>query len=606
MTFLSPWFLIGSMLVALPIIIHLWFKKRLRKIQFSSLTFLKMSEAKRFGWLRLREILTLISRCLFIACLVLSLARPRLQRAIFGTSRTASVALLIDNSYSMYYRDNFSQAKIKALEVIDRYSDQSQFMVLPMCQSSQDNTPFWANKRSVSSLIETLSLSYKTGSVFDALSSDQWKDARYDVERIYLGDGQAVAFVDYPDTMPLLYWIRLSAEENAGISDVSLADPIALPEKTYGVIVTVQNHSHSPWQGNIAIQESAYVQEIPCTIAPRSGRKIPVTLPHTLTHGTFHLETDSLDPDNKYYFSFWIPREIRILIVGDNPFIQKALQTGDVIRTPFNVTNTDRLGTTDARLFDIIIICGNVVITSADRSMLEHILREQTSGILFLLGKSIDPQLVMFLAPYCTVSDYIDPSGYVTIDWINYENSLFSIFRDESSLKAAKIYNYWSLTSKSGILARLTDDHPLIISKNNLTIISTDLVPSSTDIVYKTAFIPLLYRLIMSSVQPDYDLNQYVGSVNQLIDPVRSPTGEILHYQSEFTIPGQYTTGDTIISINVIAEEGDIKPLGSDVARSLNITPIKADDLIGKDLSLFFLICALAFLLFEVLLLLLR
>ena len=244
MTFLSPWFLLGGMFTLVPIIIHLWFKKRLRKLRFSSLTFLKTSEAKRFGWLRLREFLVLVSRCLFIACIAMSLARPRLRQPLIGTTRTASVALLLDNSYSMHYRDNFLRAKEIALDVLDRYSNQSQFMIVPVCgrTSGDDHTLFWTNKPSAIAMIESTGLTFSMGSIAQTLSPLPWDEAHYPIDRIYIGDGQAVSFLDYPDSIGLLYWIQLPADHNCGITRVALADPMIVPEETYEILVTLQNY----------------------------------------------------------------------------------------------------------------------------------------------------------------------------------------------------------------------------------------------------------------------------------------------------------------------------------------------------------------------------
>ena len=103
MTFLHPLYLLGISLIAVPIIIHLWFKKRLKKIPFSTLRFLKKSEAKKFGWLKFREILILVLRCLFITFLFLCLAKPQIKGKFFGAGRLSSVILFIYNSYSMAY-----------------------------------------------------------------------------------------------------------------------------------------------------------------------------------------------------------------------------------------------------------------------------------------------------------------------------------------------------------------------------------------------------------------------------------------------------------------------------------------------------------------------
>lgn len=608
MTFLSPLVLIGSILALVPVIVHLWFRKRLHRIPFSSLTFLKTAEAKRFGWLRLREILILISRCCFIACLVLSLARPRVQRPVFGTSRTASIILLFDNSYSMQYGDNFPRARSMAQKIIDQCSPQSEIMVVPLCRPLTDNAHgvFWTNKRSAHALLGSIDLTYKKGTVFDALSSCSWQDARYPVERIYVGDGQVVAFTGYPDTMPPLMWVQIPIGNNCGITGISLSDPIALPAETYDLAIAVQNYGANRWEGMIALQESTFAHEIPCTIAPRSEQLFDITLPRTLRYGTVFLEHDSIAPDNAYYFSYRPPQVIRILITGTNRFITSGLLTGNMLNAPFFIKNVARLGDVDARSYDVIIICGNARMSSAERAMLEHLAAQHTSSIICLLGRTIDPHMIAFLTPYCTVGEHIDPAGYVTLDYIDYDHPVFNIFRDDPTLKTSKVYDYWSLSTTADIRARITDDHPFIIAKNKVTIIGTDLVPQSTDLVYKTAFIPLLFRLIMIGMQPDIDLEQEVGTINTITAPLRAPTGEFIAEGYEFLTPGLYVSGDTVIAVNVAPKEGNSATIASEAARLLHIIPVDASDFTGTDLNFLFLMCALAFLLFEVVMLLIR
>ncbi|MBN2620938.1 BatA domain-containing protein [candidate division WOR-3 bacterium] len=608
MTFLSPWVLIAGIFALLPVIIHLWFKKRLRRIPFSSLIFLKTAEAKRFGWLRLREILILISRCCFIACLVLSLARPRVQRPVLSTSRTASVILLVDNSYSMFYGNNFSRARTLAQQVIDQCSAQSEIMIVPLCRARADSThhPFWSNKRSAYALLDAIDLTYKKGNVFDALLSCSNQEARYPVDRIYVGDGQAVAFAGYPDTMPPLLWVQLLLGHNCGLTRMSLSDPIAMPEETYDCIITVQNYGANRWDGMISLQGSEFSQEIPCAIDPRTEHLFNVTLPRTLRHGAAFLEHDSIVPDNAFYFSFPAPRDIRILIKGTNRFITNGLQTGNMLSAPFFIKNVRRLGEVDARSYDVIIICGDATLTPAECALLEHIAAQQTSSIICLLGGTIDPQMRAFLKPYCGIGDHIDPVGYLTLDWIDYDHPVFSIFRNDPTITTSKVYDYWLLSGSADIRARITDDHPFIISKNTVTIIGTDLMPQSTDLVYKTAFIPLLFRLIMIGIQPDIALQQTIGAINPITTPLKTPTGEFIAEGGEFLMPGLYVSGDTVIAVNVDPEEGNSALIGNKAAQLLHITPVTTGDLAGSDLNIFFLMCALAFLLFEVIMLLIR
>lgn len=102
MSFLNPLFLFGLAAAAIPILIHLFTRRRPRERRFSSLEFLSEVNQSEIRRLRLRQWLLLLLRTLAVACLALALARPAVRGAI-GPQRTAAttVVVLADRSGSM-------------------------------------------------------------------------------------------------------------------------------------------------------------------------------------------------------------------------------------------------------------------------------------------------------------------------------------------------------------------------------------------------------------------------------------------------------------------------------------------------------------------------
>ena len=108
MTFLNPLLLLGLAAAAIPLIIHLFNFRRPRKIDFSSLAFLKELQKSTMQRVRIKQILLLILRMLAIACLALAFARPTLIGGLggaLGKRASSSMAIVIDNSRSMQLRD---------------------------------------------------------------------------------------------------------------------------------------------------------------------------------------------------------------------------------------------------------------------------------------------------------------------------------------------------------------------------------------------------------------------------------------------------------------------------------------------------------------------
>ncbi len=102
MSFLNPLFLFGLAAAAVPILIHLFTRRRPREMRFPSLEFLSEVNRSEIRRLRLRQWLLLLLRTLAVAALALAISRPAL-RGTAGLARNASttVVALVDRSASM-------------------------------------------------------------------------------------------------------------------------------------------------------------------------------------------------------------------------------------------------------------------------------------------------------------------------------------------------------------------------------------------------------------------------------------------------------------------------------------------------------------------------
>ncbi len=103
MTFLNPLYLFGLFAAGIPIVIHLLTRKRPKRIEFSSVEFLREVNVAQLRRFRLRELLLLALRVLAIALLSLALARPAVRGAV-GPGRSAAASSVVppmDRSASM-------------------------------------------------------------------------------------------------------------------------------------------------------------------------------------------------------------------------------------------------------------------------------------------------------------------------------------------------------------------------------------------------------------------------------------------------------------------------------------------------------------------------
>ncbi len=130
MAFGNPLLLWGLVAAALPILIHLFYRRRPRPTPFAAIDFILRARRETERRLRIKKLLLFVARTALLAAAALALARPRAvtQRAAAAATRVgpAAVAVVLDASGSMGYRLGgrtlFDRARSDALEALEALS----------------------------------------------------------------------------------------------------------------------------------------------------------------------------------------------------------------------------------------------------------------------------------------------------------------------------------------------------------------------------------------------------------------------------------------------------------------------------------------------------
>ena len=102
MNFLNPLYLFGLAAAAIPILIHLFTRKRPREVQFSSLEFLSEVNRSEIRRIRLKQWLLLLLRTLAVIALALAMSRPVVKASAGARGGAATtIVALVDRSGSM-------------------------------------------------------------------------------------------------------------------------------------------------------------------------------------------------------------------------------------------------------------------------------------------------------------------------------------------------------------------------------------------------------------------------------------------------------------------------------------------------------------------------
>src|SRR3954469_24436745 len=79
LVFANPAYLWGLAALSVPILVHLFNRRRPRPLPFGAIDFVLRSQRQKARRLRLRQILLLALRCLLIAGIAVALSRPSLK-----------------------------------------------------------------------------------------------------------------------------------------------------------------------------------------------------------------------------------------------------------------------------------------------------------------------------------------------------------------------------------------------------------------------------------------------------------------------------------------------------------------------------------------------
>src|SRR5437764_50451 len=144
LTFLQPAFLFGALAAAVPVIIHLIYRRRALVHRFPAVRFLLLADKRTARKFRLNQWLLLALRVAAILLLAFVLARPHVTGSAVQAAALAppqATVILVDNSLSMQYRDGqetrLQRAKALASRLVQGLAAQDSAVVLPLLSTDE-------------------------------------------------------------------------------------------------------------------------------------------------------------------------------------------------------------------------------------------------------------------------------------------------------------------------------------------------------------------------------------------------------------------------------------------------------------------------------------
>ncbi len=546
MVFLNPSILLGLLAASIPILIHILNFRKLKKVEFSTLAFLKELQKSKIKKIKIKQWLLLLLRTLIIIFLVLAFARPTLEGTYFGgTSSTAksSVAFVIDNSFSMsLIKDKgslFNKSKTEAKKIISQMQNGDEFYFITSC----DSVSHFTNKNSAINYISQLdisllteSLSMKIGTATNVLTEAQ----NINKELYLFSDFQKTTFVDSVKTNfsatnnIKLYSFDVGENNisNLSVTNLRIVNSIVEINKPITFSTVINNFSQTD-VSDIVVSlvlngKTRARQNVSLKKFSQKEIKFNTSLNSTGTiEAEVHLEEDNIIQDNIAYSIFYIPEKIKILLLYDNIADTKYLSAvfnSSMLTNKFEVTklNADKNINVNYSLYDVIFLI------STDASLINTIKGTVNSGdkLVIIPPSNIginDLRLLTNKLKYPSAINIIktekSQNDYAEFDYINLDHPIFQNLFDakkSSGIESPQIFKLINLNIASNVLPiiKLNNKTTFLgeykLGKGKIIFFNTSFNLNWSNFPIKGIFAPLITKIVFYLATNNMVFNNYI------------------------------------------------------------------------------------------------
>lgn len=575
MSFVFPWFLLALLTLAIPIIIHLFYFRRFKKVYFSDIRFLKQVQEEKSTVEQLKKRLILAARLLALFFLVLAFVQPFIGGNKNKLNKgTSAVCVYIDNSYSMGLKKGgeaaLAIAKTKAKEIANAFTSGDKFALLTNDLDGAHQR--WMQQQDFLDAVDKVELSPNVRTVKEISSKQaalfQTLGAANKLGFV-ISDFQKNMLTAATDTTYTEYFLPIQGdpEKNLYVDSCWFEQPVFTVNSTNKLIVRLHNSGTTQADKiRVSVKINDAVKAIDDVTVPAESSVLDsfnfsITQPGW-QRGEISFNDYPITFDDQFYFAFNVDVQEKILSIED-------------AETPNNIVS---IFTNDAHFLVDKVNKGQLDYSSfKNYSMIVlNQLQEISSGLAATLKEYLENggNLYVIPATNANISSYnafLSNSNAGTfgelqtkageVTKINLNEEVFKgVFNQlPKNVETPKFSKYYPILSGSNTNSReilsTTTNSPLVAKfdagKAFIYVQAVPLTVGFSDIASKAVFAPMVYNCAVykKNNQPLY---YTIGKDNllELKSENASTNGESVYKltngKNEF-IPENRTVGNTVL-----------------------------------------------------------
>lgn len=565
MSFTYPAFLFALSAIAIPVIIHLFNFRKFKTVYFSNVRFLKEVKQETQAKSKLKHLLVLAARILFITFLVFAFAQPFIpvenRKVIAGDK---AVSIFIDNSFSMDAINKngtlLDEAKKRAMEIVAAYKPADRFQLLTndfegkhQRLVNKEEFAEWLDEVKISPV--TRSLSEITSRAFDVLQQSGSKSKT----AFILSDFQkSVSNIEQikNDTGIAVNMIPLTAAEksNVYIDTCWFETPVRQYNQVEKLHVKIRNISEKELENNSIKLFINNIQKTPASFNAEKNAEAEVILSFAskesgVQHCRIELNDYPVTFDDKFYFSFEVAKTIPVLCINaagsaDSPYLDKLFGADSlfILKKAFE----NQLDYSTLSSYNLIVLNELKNISSGLSQELKRFMDNGGSVLLLpAMNADLDSYKEFSLLSGSNYFEKYDTAD-TKVDKINLEHDIYrDVFEKRTfsatNLDLPKVGSHYTLSkttrSTEEYLLKLQNGDMFLaqysVGKGKLYLCAGGLEPEFSNFARHAVFVPTLYKIAMYSLntQPLF----YTIGNDEAIETNRTLTGENVYHIKSIT-----------------------------------------------------------------------
>jgi hypothetical protein len=440
MNFLNPAYLFALAAVAIPILIHIFTRRRVPEVPWSSIRFLRPADRRSMVRINLRRLLLLALRVGGVALIALAFARPVVRGALavlFPAGGSRAVCVLLDRSYSMGLEGEggtaFERAKVRLQSVLGSLSDRDRVTVVLFDTGTEVVYEGDADAGAIAAALEEEAPSWRGTDLRHAVAFARrsLEESRREVRELYLLSDFQRSGLGAPGTAgvaprapvrALLLPIECGDEANAAIEEAATPRAALHRGETAAVSIVISNRA-ADREARFPIEvtsDGRRVMEKEIAIPPGGALSETAVVPAERAgwiEGIVRKRADRLSADDARFFTLRVRDRARVLLVADEAslYIEQALAPagadGDIVlakRGSRTFTTADLSGA------EAVVIGPGSGLEATDAELVRRFVEEGGTAVVLVLPELVET--VERLSRRRLAIEFADmPQGYFTI-----------------------------------------------------------------------------------------------------------------------------------------------------------------------------------------------